>query len=197
MIRTCINKQLLPRYIIPPTDIRASECGGQKGRYNQEAHYIYLCILYILFGQICFLSLPEAELEKNNQTFWCATSVLFFGNWKTPNIRSWNSWRENVLRRGNLLKVLAITHNYMITWRNTKEEDERFILQVTQFFFSISLIEINQNKQFLLVSCGCKSEINPIVLPPHPQVGKCNIDLNDGKNFTTMEWLMVFVKVPL
>ena len=23
------------------------------------------------------------------------------------------------------------------------------------------------------------------------------IDLNDGKNFTTMEWLMVFVKVPL
>ena len=146
MIRTCINKQLLPRYIIPPTDIRASECGGQKGRYNQEAHYIYLCILYILFGQICFLSLPEAQLEKNNQTFWCATSVLFFGNWKTPNISSWNSWRENVLRRGNLLKVLAITHNYMITWRNTKEEDERFILQVTLFFFSISLIEINQKK---------------------------------------------------
>ena len=26
----------------------------------------------------------------------------------------------------------------------------------------------------------------------------CNpIELNDGKNFTTMEWLMVFVKVPL
>ena len=23
------------------------------------------------------------------------------------------------------------------------------------------------------------------------------LDLNDGKNFTTMEWLMVFVKVPL
>ena len=34
----------------------------------------------------------------------------------------------------------------MITWRNTKEEDERFILQVTLFFFSISLIEINQKK---------------------------------------------------
>ena len=63
----------------------------------------------------------------------------------------------------------------MITGRNIKEEDEGFILQVTQFFFSISLIEINQKKkQFLLVSCGCKSEINPIVLPPHPQVGKCN-----------------------
>ena len=148
--------------------------GGKKEDTIKEAHYIYLCILYILFGQICFLSLPEAELEKNNQTFWCATSVLFFGNWKTPNISSWNSWRENVLRRGNLLKVLAITHNYMNTGRNTKEEDERFILQVTQFFFSISLIEINQNKQFLLVSCGCKSEINPFFLPPHPQVGKCN-----------------------
>ena len=23
------------------------------------------------------------------------------------------------------------------------------------------------------------------------------LDLSDGKNFTTMEWLMVFVKVPL
>ena len=24
-----------------------------------------------------------------------------------------------------------------------------------------------------------------------------NLDLNNGKNFTTMEWLMVFVEVPL
>ena len=26
---------------------------------------------------------------------------------------------------------------------------------------------------------------------------RCVLDLNDGKNFTTMEWLVVFVKVPL
>ena len=149
MIRTCINKQLLPRYIIPPTDIRASECGGQKGRYNQEAHYIYLCILYILFGQICFLSLPEAQLEKNNQTFWCATSVLFFGNWKTPNISSWNSWRENVLRRGNLLKVLAITHNYMITAQYQRRGWGIYTSSDSVFLFNIS--HCNQSEQTISV----------------------------------------------
>ena len=32
----------------------------------------------------------------------------------------------------------------------------------------------------------------------HLQVlGWCGLDLSDGKIFTTMEWLMVFVKVPL
>ena len=28
-------------------------------------------------------------------------------------------------------------------------------------------------------------------------ISDLGIDLSDGKNFTTMEWLMVFVKVPL
>ena len=35
MIRSCINKQLLSRYIIARRDIRASECMRQKGTYNQ------------------------------------------------------------------------------------------------------------------------------------------------------------------
>ena len=29
------------------------------------------------------------------------------------------------------------------------------------------------------------------------RMGSNQVDLNDGKNFTTMEWLMVFVEVPL
>ena len=40
MIRSCINKQLLSRYIIARPDIRASECMRQKGTYNQEAIYL-------------------------------------------------------------------------------------------------------------------------------------------------------------
>ena len=37
MIRSCINKQLLSRYIIACPDIRASQCMRQKGTYNQLA----------------------------------------------------------------------------------------------------------------------------------------------------------------
>ena len=39
MIRSCINKQLLSRYIIARRDIRASECMWQKGTYTQWAIY--------------------------------------------------------------------------------------------------------------------------------------------------------------
>ena len=33
--------------------------------------------------------------------------------------------------------------------------------------------------------------------PEGPWLLLLSLDLNDGKNFTAMEWLMVFVKVPL
>ena len=46
----------------------------------------------------------------------------------------------------------------------------------------------------------CVDTVKDILLPVRASSlrgAERQLDLSDGKNFTTMEWLMVFVKVPL
>ena len=113
-------------------------------------HLIWAGVFFVFAGRDIIHIRGPVKNDNENENFIVIRLLNILYKSKnfaeTPNIGFWYSLWENVLRRGNLLKVLAVTHNYMFTRCNAKEEDERFILQVTQFFFSISLIEINQNK---------------------------------------------------